>query len=152
MHLSPFSGEGVSHVHCPYGVSAFMRLKGFGVQQEDLYTVHLFKTPDAAMRVLFLVLCYVQGLGELGKRSLEHAGQRRSGNALVAGAPYSSYIRAGALEKQSRLSQKKRCHEPLVSDTSSRYLDEYILSILPERSLEIISAYAMPWILARLLQ
>lgn len=41
MHLNPFSGEGMSHVHCPYGVSALMCLKGFGVQQEDLYTVHL---------------------------------------------------------------------------------------------------------------
>lgn len=69
MHLCPFSGEGMSQAHCPYGVSALMCLKGFGVQQEDPCTVHLLKTPDAAMRVLFLVLCYIEGLGELGKRS-----------------------------------------------------------------------------------
>jgi len=69
MHLNPSSGEGMSHVHCLYGVSALMCLTGFGVQQEDPYTVHLLGTPDAAMRVLFLVLCYIKGLGELGKRS-----------------------------------------------------------------------------------
>jgi hypothetical protein len=40
-----------------------MCLKGFGVQQEDPYTVHLLKTPDAPMHVLFLVLCYIKGLG-----------------------------------------------------------------------------------------